>query len=874
MSESESESESQSESQSQEEKAAKEPEGVAGVAGAEVVDVKHLRYAERFGPGRALFWGIGIENETYLEWSERWSADHFRRLKPKRERYSVDYYKSFEPTALESVLSDLTRLKGLTYPVLLNAHTLQKTDRRGEHRTRYDAEGTRNPAFGESLHDALMREVDVYREMWDRWVVFDGDTIEFMTQDFYGATVSKAVGEWCDVKERWLAAVGPWLSRAAEEGWGLPLSLGTNGHFQYPEPGSAGLATFLTTQQQHLALCNTQTIHLNLTLPTWLENGVIVDRAGFLRDHLAWVRAIQVVEPLIVAVYGTPDVFAVVDGRYAMGSQRVARSRYISLQSYDVSAPAYGKLLLQGRPEDPSHWYNRMSGVYVAGKEIGYDINVAKFANHGIELRFLDAVGAEAVTGLLEFFVLLGAHATRESRGAQGAQGAGGSEPAVSTPDLVLECLQRGCGARVTVAQQEALIRDLGGDLGVRDHPGSRSAYDLLVDLGERLWIAYKDSEIVRQMVGPMDQAPRIVPENERAYLRLYRGVYGRRPLVLRAEASVFEQRTVLCPSEVAILVDSGEFDVFVETSPYRCFPDPAYRDVGAVIVPEGTWSTVEGAMVVGLKSPRAGAVPLESQTLFHFAHAFNGQEGWQEVVKGLGEATLVDYEYMTDDEGRRTLSFCAAAGRVGAWLGLMACATLEGVEYDEAVFERALRSRAQPRILVIGRGTVGRAVREVLDQVGWSYDVRGRAEGVTADVLLSYDIVYHCIRLTAPGGVWLRPSDLDRPRRLRWLVDISCDLGHPWNPLPVYDRYGTREAPVRRVREDFHVIAVPYLPSFDPVRSSMEFSKGLVWYLSEWKWMRAQPWRSTMTRAMDRALGAWRDVLERVKGHDRANAV
>jgi hypothetical protein len=75
-------------------------------------------------------------------------------------------------------------------------------------------------------------------------------------------------------------------------------------------------------------------------------------------------------------------------------------------------------------------------------------------------------------------------------------------------------------------------------------------------------------------------------------------------------------------------------------------------------------------------------------------------------------------------------------------------------------------------------------------------------------------------------------------------------------------------------VREDFHVIAVPYLPSFDPVRSSMEFSKGLVWYLSEWKWMRAQPWRSTMTRAMDRALGAWRDVLERVKGHDRANAV
>jgi uncharacterized protein len=825
------------------------------------IDAKHLRY-DRFGPGRVLFWGIGIENETYLEWSERWGADAFRRLLPKRERYSVDYYKSFEPVALDRVLGHLKRLGTVTYPVLLNAHTLQKTDRRGEHRTRYDTEGSRNPAFGESLHDALMREVDVYREMADRWVVFDGDTIEFMTQDFYCATVSSAVGEWCDVKARWLAGIGPWLSRLAlaSREWCLPVGV-EGGHFQFAEPGSAGLATFLTTRQRNLALCNTQTIHLNLTLPTWLEDGVIVDRAGFLRDHLAWVRAIQVLEPLIVAVYGTPDVFAVVDSSYVMGSQRVARSRYISLQSYDVSAAVFGKLLLQGRPEDPSHWYNRLmsGGPYVAGKEIGYDVNVAKFRNHGIELRFLDAVGAEAVQGLLELIVLLGAHVV--------ARGGLVSAVPVDT-DLVLECLQRGFGARLTVAQQVAIGRELGIKMDcVEEGAGLRSAYEVLCAVSSWLWRQYKDSEIVAKMVGPMARAPVIIAENERAYLRMYRGVYGRRPLVLRAEASVFEQRTVLCPSEVALLLE--DWTVMVETSPYRCFTDQAYRDAGAVIVPEGTWSTVEGAAVLGLKSPRAGmslAGALASQTLFHFAHAFNGQEGWRAVVEGIGAATLVDYEYMTDDAGARTLSFCAAAGRVGAWLGAMTAVTAvtEIGPYDEAAFERTLCGAKQPRILVIGRGTVGRAVKAALDRIGWSCDMVGRG-AITTEMLLGYEVVFLAIRLTAPCGVWLRPSDLDRPRCLRLLVDISCELGHPWNPVPVYDQYGTREAPVQRIRDDFHVLAVPYLPSFDPVRSSAEFSQGLVWYLSEWKWVRPQPWRSFATRAMNRAIEAWHDVLRRV---------
>ena len=59
---------------------------------------KHKKYFNSYKPND-LFWGIGIENETYLEVSvpieETKKSGAFFLNNHKRERYSVDYYNTY-----------------------------------------------------------------------------------------------------------------------------------------------------------------------------------------------------------------------------------------------------------------------------------------------------------------------------------------------------------------------------------------------------------------------------------------------------------------------------------------------------------------------------------------------------------------------------------------------------------------------------------------------------------------------------------------------------------------------------------------------------------------------------------------------------------
>jgi hypothetical protein len=867
----------------------------------EIVDAKHLKYMSKYGGVKEdkeaveEFWGMGVENESYLEAGTRQGVSAFQALRPRRERYSVDYYKSFAPQPLEECLSTLRSLPHMTYPVWMNGHTLQKTDIHLRHRTLYDATETPNPEFGgESIHDVLMRECDVYRDMYDQSVVFDGDTIEFITQDYYCATVRGAVKELGDLKRRWIEAVGPRLSAwTGGSTWNFPQR-------------NEGLVTFVTTNQKTLSLCNTQTLHLNLTLPSLLRKGGggahLVDKERFMKEHLDWVSWIQVIEPLVVAVYGTPDVFSLVSSAgYSIGSQRATRSRYISLQTYDVAAPMNGKLLLQPRPEDPLHWYNRITGdsPYLAHTEIGYDVNVNKFKNHGMEVRFLDWFPEAYLPAVLDLMVLLGAHAR--------AMGCGSSYKKDAYHGVIVKCLRGGCTTRLTVEEQEMVWRDMGlreeergerGETRERGERGESTPYQVLCDIARAMYHRYAASEVVQKMSPGMPE-PRLVNYNEEVLSEMMKGLYGTSTLILRAEASVFEQRTPLAPEEVRSLTGSGTFRVLVEASPSRCFPEGAYREAGAEIIPAGSWVQYPHAVVVGLKGLARGERPLDSQMLFHFAHCFKQQEGWREVLEGLGRARFVDYEFMLDDEGKRTLSFCRQAGHIGAWYTLMAyylpsgsgavpsgsgavpsgsCSGKGKEGFCEAsaasLLEEAIPQRPLPRILLVGFGTVGKSAKTVFDRFGLPCVVKRSADRVTAEEILSYDIYVHAIRLhpTEPVAPFLTEADLDRAgqRRLAFIADLSCDLGHPWNPLPVYHRYGTREEAVQRIRDasfdvpasgtiqytpPLDVLAVPYLPSFDPVRSSVEFSSELVWYLSEERWLRVYPERNGMTRAMSRAL-------------------
>jgi len=515
----------------------------------DIMDDKHTKYMRHYSDGGkpySIFWGIGVENESYLRLRH---TQPFSTLRQKRERYSVDYFKNFKSEPLQLALAHISSQKAAC-PVYINAHTFQATDANNEHRTLYDEFSTPNPKFTQSIHDVLMAKSAFYKKVYDHSVVFDGDTIEFITQNFYNATAENCVAELCTLKERFLKEISPYFTQ-----WG---------EITFPDH-NYGLVTFFSTHRRNLGLCNNGTLHLNLTLPTMLENGVIANKHKFAEDHLRFISYIQMLEPLLVACYGTPDVFSVLKteqeglkaeqeglkaeqeglkaeqeglkAAYSIGSLRVSLSRYISLQTFDTTRPVNGKLLLQLKPVDPAFWYNQMQdSPYVCNKEIGFDINFNKFKNHGVELRFFDWFPEVYLVEVLNLLILLAQHSHDIYHC---------HSPVVDKAQynsIILGCVKEGFRHTLSATECTMILRDLhlpqatmpqatmpqataeGRDRPLLNMP--MSPHYLLSYICNTLYDTYHHGDIVQRM-SPHMQRPCLHNYNQEAYERLQSDVYG-----------------------------------------------------------------------------------------------------------------------------------------------------------------------------------------------------------------------------------------------------------------------------------------------------------------------------------------------------------
>jgi len=160
---------------------------------------KHEKYREKYGQNE-VFWGLGIEEETYLEFVKPTNvATSVMRGNHKRERYSVDYYDtSFKKgynTFFDQMFTD--EIGFVEVPFFVNAHALQKTDVEGQAKMTYEQIPKVNPKFkGQTWLEELQATAPViFKDELGKNFVFDGDSIEFMTLDFYKAKSRKVVDE-------------------------------------------------------------------------------------------------------------------------------------------------------------------------------------------------------------------------------------------------------------------------------------------------------------------------------------------------------------------------------------------------------------------------------------------------------------------------------------------------------------------------------------------------------------------------------------------------------------------------------------------------------------------------------------------------------
>jgi hypothetical protein len=365
---------------------------------------KHERYSsayKRFG----LFWGLGVEHETYIATSQARRVTAFTATNMKPERYSVSYYRAYKAnplaTALAKVVSDVSG--GLTVPILMNCHSLIDCDVFGEHILTYEKEPKANPRYaGKTMYQWISEQNQWLRDELGHTFMWDGDTVEFMTQDFYCATVDRVMRELVTGRERFVAEMNRLPRAGILAGYG-PLRLAS--------PVNEPWATYLTNQRG-VAMFNNGTIHINVTLPTRLGwNRKPLCWHSFLEGHRRLARLIQWMEPLWVACYGSGDPFAARGlSRFSAGSQRLAVSRYIGLGTYDTETMPQGKVL-----QIPKHdagalsWYDWLHARtdYEPLDVIGLDLNFYKHHCHGLELRFFDQMDDVSLRAVMEDLVVL-----------------------------------------------------------------------------------------------------------------------------------------------------------------------------------------------------------------------------------------------------------------------------------------------------------------------------------------------------------------------------------------------------------------------------------------------------------------------------------
>jgi alanine dehydrogenase len=325
----------------------------------------------------------------------------------------------------------------------------------------------------------------------------------------------------------------------------------------------------------------------------------------------------------------------------------------------------------------------------------------------------------------------------------------------------------------------------------------------------------------------------------------------------LRSETKPGEARRALAPGDAAALLAAG-FTVTVEDAHGAAFPIEEYRRLGCAIAAPGAWRNAPPeAYILGLKE-----LPEDEPTLRHhhiyFAHAYKGQQGWRTLLQRFarGQGTLLDLEYLVDEDGRRLAAFGYWAGYIGAALGVMAwCGQRLGLSpalgalspwrdreallgNARALHERTEASLAgQPLLIIIGAaGRVGSGARELARNLGLHascWDIEETARGGPFPEILEHDVLVNCVLADRPMPPFLTPVLLsDGERRLSVIADVSCDPYGEHNPLPLYDRCTTLVKPLLRLHGkpcELDVIAIDHLPSLLPRESSEDFSAQLL---------------------------------------------
>jgi alpha-aminoadipic semialdehyde synthase len=139
---------------------------------------------------------------------------------------------------------------------------------------------------------------------------------------------------------------------------------------------------------------------------------------------------------------------------------------------------------------------------------------------------------------------------------------------------------------------------------------------------------------------------------------------------IRREDKNEWERRTPLTPEAVKKLSNDHGISFYIQPSTTRIFGDEAFARAGAVIKEDLSGCPI----VIGIKEmPPAFFLP--GKTYMFFSHTTKGQPHNMAMLKSLIglKCNLIDYELITDRNGKRLVFFSFHAGLAGMVGGLWA---------------------------------------------------------------------------------------------------------------------------------------------------------------------------------------------------------
>jgi len=355
---------------------------------------------------------------------------------------------------------------------------------------------------------------------------------------------------------------------------------------------------------------------------------------------------------------------------------------------------------------------------------------------------------------------------------------------------------------------------------------------------------------------------------------------------VLKEEKVPADKRAPLTPKQCRQLLDIyPDIDISVKSSAIRCFSDAMYIAEGINVVNDLSDCDV----LMGVKE-----VPIESlianKTYLYFSHTIKEQFYNRGLLLKMMELniSMVDYEVLRNEHGKRLLGFGRYAGIVGAYNGFLTYG-LKSEKYNlkaahncedriEMESEMSKIKLSNEKIIVTGNGRVGNGVMEIMKKSNVrevskfefinktfneaifvhlnTMDYNVKKDGSSAkkqefycspEIFMStfMDFAIHADIFIAghyysSGSPYLfTREDVKSPDfKLKVVADISCDINGPVactikpsiiaNPIYGYDKQLEQEVDFRN-EDAIAVMSVDNLPCELPKDASEDFGNEFI---------------------------------------------